>query len=201
MNQQKTCIMKLNLIFTVVVLVIFTSCKKESDEQEKIPENIWTGPFVEFSKDAEDDWTLASNQDKITDNVTFTRANKKAIFNIANESSYSDDFGGPSDTEWAIGNIDDWESLEYSKWIEAVDGSPTDFLNQNMVVHLVTDDIYFSIIFTLWGGGATNNSGALTYKRSTPLNIEDSDNDGVADSVDICPDTPGGTTADIFGCN
>jgi hypothetical protein len=38
-------------------------------------------------------------------------------------------------------------------------------MNLDMVVHLITDDIYLDIKFTSWTGGG--NGGGFTYERST----------------------------------
>ena len=42
---------------------------------------IWVGPKITFTKDANTDWTLPLNQDKLTDRVIFTRQNRKQIYN------------------------------------------------------------------------------------------------------------------------
>jgi len=187
------------------LLISLSHCSKSEDDSSSddnldIPENIWKGVMVEFSKTTDDDWTSKQFQDSITSNVIFTRANKQAIFNIKKENSYNKDFGGPSDTEWALGSIDDIDNLTFSSWIDAVDGSPTDYLDQEFVVHLISDDIYFTILMKYWGGGGTNDPGALTYIRSTPNNLSDDDQDGVSNQVDQCPNSPKNEISDVFGC-
>jgi hypothetical protein len=42
---------------------------------------LWDGPMIAFTKEALADWTLPVNQDKITDNIIFTRQNKKQLYN------------------------------------------------------------------------------------------------------------------------
>ena len=58
-------------------------------------QSVWTGPKINFSKQAFADWTLPENQDRITDNVWLTRADLMGVFNIAVDSSYM----GPSPTD------------------------------------------------------------------------------------------------------
>ncbi len=42
---------------------------------------IWTGPMMTFTKDALTDWTLPANQDTISDNVIFTRQDRRQLYN------------------------------------------------------------------------------------------------------------------------
>lgn len=189
----------------LLLLATLSNCSKSEEDSSSsdnidIPENIWKGVMVEFSKATDDDWTSKQFQDSITSNVILTRANKRAIFNVKKENSYNNDFGGPSDTEWALGSIDDIDNLTFSSWIDAVDGSPLDYLDQEFVVHLITDDIYFSILMKYWGGGGTNDPGALTYIRSTPNNLNDDDQDGVSNQVDQCINSQENEISDVFGC-
>lgn len=126
-------------------------------------QTIWTGPTMTFTKTNFADWTLEENQDRITDIVWITRADTQGIFNIFSESSYTEEFS-PEDTEWAFGTTADALTLSYDPWEEAI-GTPPDMMDQDMVVHLITDDIYIDIKFTAWTGGG--NGGGFTYERST----------------------------------
>jgi len=126
-------------------------------------QTIWTGPTMTFTKANYADWTLAENQDRITDNVWITRADIEGIFNIVTESSYTEEFS-PEDTEWAFGTTADALTLSYDSWEEAI-GTPPEMIDLDMVVHLITDDIYIDIKFTAWTGGG--NGGGYTYMRST----------------------------------
>jgi len=130
-------------------------------------QTIWTGPTMTFSKANFVDWTLAENQDRITDIVWITRADTHGIFNIFSENSYTEEFS-PADTEWAFGTTSDALILSYDPWEEAI-GTPPDMMNLDMVVHLITDDIYIDIKFTAWTGGG--NGGGFTYERSTDQNL------------------------------
>jgi hypothetical protein len=123
-----------------------------------IAQTEWTGPEMVFSKAESTDWTLEANQDRITNNVWLTRANNQGIFNIAQEDSFQGGSGaGPSpiDTEWAFGRISDGvQNLTFTTWGFAHSGggpgNPASLINQDMVLHLISDDIYIDIKFLSW---------------------------------------------------
>ena len=128
-----------------------------------LAQSIWVGPRLTFTKNVGSDWMLEENQDRITDNVWLTRADTRSIFNMAQETDYTNNFS-PVDTEWAFGTTNNIDSLEFAPW-EVTTESPLNSIDKNMVVHLITDDIYIDIKFTEWTGGG---SGAgFTYERST----------------------------------
>lgn len=134
-------------------------------------QTIWSGPNMTFTKAANADWTLPANQDRITSNVWITRANSQGIFNIKTETTYTDN-SSPSDTRWAFGTTANISSLTFNDWETTVGSSPKSAVNQNMVLHLVTDDIYIDFKFLSWGGGNGGGSGgsgggAFSYERST----------------------------------
>lgn len=47
----------------------------------------------------------------------------------------------------------------------------------------------------------TSTSTATTATTTLPLLCQDADGDGIADSIDICADTPAGTLVDTAGCS
>ena len=132
----------------------------------------WTGALFTFTKAPNADWNLEANQDRITSNVWITRKNSQGIFNIAQEAEYQ--MGGnvsPVDTEWAFGNISDGVgSLTFTTWDTAHGGNgaggPSSLIGQDMVIHLITDDIYIDIKFLAWGGGG-GGGGSFSYERTT----------------------------------
>ena len=126
---------------------------------------IWSGYDFAFSKANNADWTLPANQDRITDSVWITRATLQGIFNIAQEASYSIPVS-PADTRWAYGTTADIGSLTFQVWRDAVAGLPPASVGQNMVVHLLTDDIYIDIRFTSWTVAA--DGGGFAYVRALP---------------------------------
>ncbi|MBC7845002.1 MAG: hypothetical protein H7Y10_00750 [Flavobacterium sp.] len=125
---------------------------------------IWDGPKITFEKISGSDWTLEANQDLLTENVVLTRKNNQGIFNIANESGYNS--LSPSDTEWAMGTTADFSNLYFSNWREAMQWCPPCQINQDFVIHLITDDIYVDVKILSWDDNMSG--GAFSYERSTP---------------------------------
>jgi hypothetical protein len=158
--------MKLREFTILVTFVSLLVCMSSINAQ-----TIWTGPTMIFTKADNVDWTLQENQDRITPNVWITRANSQGIFNIVTEAGYQEKFS-PQDTRWAFGTTDNYQTLSYDPWEETI-GTPPQMMDQDMVVHLMSDDIYIDIKFTVWTGGA--NGGGFTYERSTspPLGMDD----------------------------
>ena len=135
-------------------------------------QTIWTGPMTTFTKSNDADWTLEANQDRITDNVWITRANNQSIFNISDNTDTSSGScigSSPHDTEWAFGTIADGiNTLTFDTFLgdSFADCGPPTVVNQNAVLHLITDDIYIDIKFVFWTSGG--NGGGFSYMRSTP---------------------------------
>ncbi|MDB4152459.1 cadherin repeat domain-containing protein [Flavobacteriaceae bacterium] len=126
---------------------------------------IWTGATLTFTKSSGGDPTLASQQDALTDNVKITRGNTGGqIYNIVTESGY-DKVSSPADTEWALGTVDDIDSLTFEPFRAATGGAPKNVVGQNLVLHLITDDVYISVKFISW---AVLKAGGFAYERSTP---------------------------------
>ena len=153
---------KLYLLLTLIALVLIS---KGIDAQ-----TIWAGANITFTKDTLADWTLAENQDRLTDSVWITRANFSGIFNIVSETAHiGQDVDGPSPkgTEWAFGNTSDGiENLTFTTWAIAAGGFPPGLIDQDMVVHLIADDIYVDIKFLSWATQG-NGGGAFSYERSS----------------------------------
>ena len=137
-------------------------------------QTIWTGETLTFSKANYADWTLEQNQDRLTDNVWITRKNNQGIFNIAQETGWNGANGGPIGTEWALGTTDNLGSLTFDTLMATVGGSlGSNLVGQDLVLHLVDDDVYLNIKFTSWtasdvGGGysyelASNNTLIIYY--------------------------------------
>ncbi len=127
-------------------------------------QTIWTGPIMTFTKDNFVDWELEENQDRITDIVWITRADLKGIFNIYSENMYIN-YISPEDTEWSYGTTADIGSLTFSNWQETNGSFPPSMIGQDMVVHLITDNIYIDLKFTSWVSGG--EGGGFSYERST----------------------------------
>jgi hypothetical protein len=127
-------------------------------------QTIWSGDVMTFTKANFADWTLRENQDSITSNVRITRADTLGIFNIATETVYTKN-SSPAGTEWAFGTTADIGSLTFQNWQTAVGSKPPEMVNKDLVLHLITDDIYIDIKFTAWTVG--RDGGGFSYQRST----------------------------------
>jgi hypothetical protein len=123
---------------------------------------LWDGPLITYNQPTPDP-TQVSNQDRITPVVWLTRATSKGLFN-----AYSETNAGtlsPADTEWAFGTLTNYASLHYTNWLAWLNGaSPTTLVGKQVMLHLISEDIYISIQFTSWSAGG---SGGFTYQRST----------------------------------
>lgn len=153
---------KMKKNFTLSILFAIAFCLSGFSQ------TIWDGPKITFTKENNADFTLEENQDRITENVWITRGNAQGIFNIKTEMAYAD-FLSPADTEWAFGTTSDIASLTFLNWEEAVDMPPAS-VDQDMVLHLITDDIYIDVKFLSWtqgNGNGGSGGGGFSYERST----------------------------------
>ncbi len=100
----------------------------------------------------------------MTPNVWLTRAGSLGPFNIKTESFYTDGLS-PADTEWAYGDLADYASLTYSPWSTWNGHHAVDMIGQPAVLHLISENIYLSIMFTSWDA---HGAGGFSYVRSTP---------------------------------
>ncbi len=124
--------------------------------------DIFSGATMTFNKGDGADPTSESNQDRITDNVWITRGNDGGqIFNAAVEDS-SSKTESPTGTEWAIGTTDNVEQLTFAPFRTTI--RPKNVVGENLVLHLMADDVYIDIKFTSWSEGKT---GGFTYERAT----------------------------------
>ncbi len=162
--------------YTLLTIIIFLSNGNKLNAQTN-----WTGPLITFTKANNADHTLAANQDRITSNVWITRANTRGLFNIVRESIAGEDGDGPqpSGTEWAHGNISDGvDTLTFTTWgLAHVDddgnGRPPTLIDRDMVVHLITDDIYIDIKLLTWSSGGSG--GGFSYERSTAQTLSNNE--------------------------
>ena len=124
---------------------------------------IWDGADITFTKTSGSDITKQENQDRLTSNVWITRGNDGGqIYNIAVESSVDKNLS-PAGTKWAVGTIDQLQSLTFENFRTAV-GKPKDVVGKNLVLHLTKDDIYLSVKFKSWESG---KGGGFSYERSS----------------------------------
>ena len=158
---------KNKILCLLITLFVTISCSEEESENVVTNEStftVWKGDLLTFEKADGADPTQASNQDRISDNVWLTRGNDGGeIFNIAKENN-ADKNKSPIGTQWAVGSIDDVESLSFDDFRSAV-GQPKSVVGKNLVLHLQEDDIYCSVKFTSWSSGS---KGGFSYERTTP---------------------------------
>ena len=157
--------MKKNLILlSSILLIALVSCSSDEDEVQgdTSSSNIWDGPTVVFSKADGADFTLESNQDRITSNVWITRGNGGQIFNIAKENS-ADKGDSPVGTLWAKGDINNIDNLTFQPFRLGV-GQPKAVVGLDLVLFLVEDNAYLSVKFTSWSQG---QKGGFAYERSS----------------------------------
>ena len=87
------------------------------------------------------------------------------MFNGVTETSYTRNLS-PADTEWAVGSLANYATLTYTNWEQCGGGFPVlNLPGQQLVMHLISDDIYLSLKFTYLGA---HGAGGFTYDRSTP---------------------------------
>ncbi|NUN69346.1 MAG: VCBS repeat-containing protein, partial [Bacteroidetes bacterium] len=121
-------------------------------------------PTITFTKKNYADWTSGLGHDRISPTVWLTRRNDRGLFNLAQEESYDSYAGGPSLTEWAFGTTANVGSLTFDTWYNTHAGDPPSTVNQDMVIHLVTEDVYLDVKFHSWT--ENGEGGGFSYTRS-----------------------------------
>jgi len=152
-----------NYFFYTLILGFIISCSKEKNTTNDTSlSNIWNGPVKFFEKKDNTNQLEKANQDSITENVIITRGNSGGqIFNIAKENE-ADKYKSPIGTEWAVGNLNQIDSLVFKDFRLAV--KPQYVVGKKLVLHLIEEDIYLSIEFKSWSSG---KKGGFSYDRST----------------------------------
>jgi len=178
-------------IYILLTIIIFQFYANKINAQ-----TIWTGTTTTFIKTDGSNWTLQANQDRITNNVWITRANNQGIFNIVTEVGYTD-FSSPADTEWAIGTTANIGNLTFQNWEDTSGSNPPSLVNQDMVLHLITDDIYIDIKFLSWSSGESGGQGGFSYERSTDQNLSTNKFE-LGSSVKLFPN-PSNEFIEIYG--
>jgi len=136
---------------------------------------VWDGPTISFTKSNYANPLLAQNQDRLTANVWITRGSSQGMLNANTESSFTH-YVSPAGTEWANGSLENYTTLSYTNWnhwAKGVNPNPYATVGVQAVLHLIPDDIYLSVQFTSWTGGAPGGGpsygGGFSYLRSTPV--------------------------------
>ena len=123
---------------------------------------IWNGPLTTFTQGSVYP-NPPTDRDQLTTSTALTRGVAAGIFNAVSEASFTK-FVSPANTEWALGALSNYATLTYSDWTTTGGGHPViNYPGQQLVVHLISDDIYLSLKFTVLPSGS-----GFTYDRSTP---------------------------------
>jgi len=122
---------------------------------------IWNGPNTGWAK------SVATPSDPILPGVVvLTRGGNEVMYNTVSEVGPT--VGSPADTEWGFGTLANFSTLTYKTMDVWRAGANFNFqaliLNKQMVMHIKSQDIYMSIMFTNWG---RFGSGTVGYIRST----------------------------------
>ena len=147
----------------VIASIGIVSC---GDDEPVIQEGegptIWDGPILTFTLANGADFRDTTSQDMITPSVIISRSVQGGqIFNVAIEDM-ANSMISPAGTEWAVGRVANLDSLTFAPFRTTV-GSPQQVVGQELVLHLVEDDVYLDIAFTSWSSG---NNG-FQYTRAT----------------------------------
>ena len=154
--------MRNDLFYTLILFFIISCSKEKNTTNDTSLSNIWNGPIKFFEKKDNTNQLEKANQDSITKNVIITRGNNGGqIFNIAKENE-ADKYKSPIGTEWAIGSLNQIDSLVFKDFRLAV--KPQYVVGKKLVLHLIEEDIYLSVEFKSWSSG---KKGGFSYERST----------------------------------
>jgi hypothetical protein len=151
----------LTLVLPLLVVALTTNAPRPASGA-----TVWTGTNITFTQNS------PSPSDTITAAVALSRGGNGPLFNTAAGETGSDFVSSPTDTEWAFGSISNYASLTYQPLAAIRNGAVPNFsaaiLNQPMVLHLISENIYLSIKFTSWGRFF---AGGFSYTRSTPAPV------------------------------
>ncbi|MCR9250804.1 MAG: choice-of-anchor D domain-containing protein [bacterium] len=124
-----------------------------------------------FNKPDNADWTLAENQDRITDNVWLTRGNNADIFNIATESS---DVGStPGGTKWASTDAENTSFSDYKNLnnIPSTTGNIELLIGQTVSLYSEADQQYYNVVFSSYTS-KNLTGGGFAYTRKAAIGPE-----------------------------
>ena len=104
--------------------------------------------------------------DKITDDVWLTRGFIGSLFNARTEFGHSMSVS-PEGTEWAIGNTDNLENLVFDVFRRTFIRARDTITEVDVVLHLIEDDIFIDMNFTVWTTGRSEVGPGISYSRTT----------------------------------
>jgi len=121
-------------------------------------QTIWAGGSLTFTE------TIAGQTDFITAQTAFTRVN--VLYNPmcqTNPGGPGCSYAGPCNTQWAVGTINNWNTLTYTNFYVANGCNPPGGLPKTYVVHLLAENIYMQVTFLSWQAGGPG----MSYTRTT----------------------------------
>jgi len=127
---------------------------------------IWAGPRLTFTKPNFADPESPEAQDQITSLVILTRGSGNILYNIVEEVGVNRSVS-PAGTLWAMGTTANLDSLNFQPLKQAANSRMQDLPNQDMVLHLVEENIYIDLRFLSWTSGQSSGGG-FSYERTTP---------------------------------
>jgi|GEM_PF-3464009 len=151
------------------------------------PASIWSGEDIAFIKADNTDGNDPANQDVITASVALSRnVGGGPIYNAAVSIGPTDCLNeDPLGTEWAFGRAVDYQALSFTDLVELSGFNPSSLVGQDVVLHIIEENIYLDIRFTSWSSGG---AGGFSYERAVDPNgclKGDANGDLVVDVADI----------------
>ena len=128
---------------------------------------LWTGPTNDIYVPAD------SPGDQLTPNFIFARGDSGGLYNAAQESGAT---GGisPTNTGWAVGTLDQYNTLSYGPCPLEAGNHPPGYVGTTFVVCLTNVDtgnlIFLQLTLEEWGGQGGGGVGQndFEYLRTTP---------------------------------
>lgn len=116
--------------------------------------------------------------DVVSDGLIIKRDNIRGLYNAVLETKYDNNCDlSPLGTEWnsiytdsvnfGFTNLADVRNRKFSTWRDAVDANPLAAFEDGleMVMHDLSTDLYWKVLFTAWGSGEGNGYGEFGYER------------------------------------
>ena len=130
------------------------------------PPTFWTGPVTNYTEPA-----AKAADVLLSGKVSIARNSRQWLYNTNTESGPTTT--SPTDTEWAFGPLDNnATNLTYQTFASFRDGDLQGVLVTTppspMVCHLINENIYLSVTFTVWTASDRVGTGFFAYTRSTP---------------------------------
>ena len=143
--------------------------------------------------------------DIVSEGLIIKRDNVRGLYNSVLESEYDNNCdNSPLGTEWnsiytdstnyGFTNLANVRNRKFGTWREAVNANPLNAFNDGieMIMHDLSTDLYWTVIFTEWGSGEGGGYGEFGYIRQLiPQDCGIKFNDGTVMTTAV---TAGGTT-------